>query len=106
MTIAKRLDYSAVETKERELKEALNNLVAQTLLVKGCQKCEMYQLNEERSHFFMIVIFKSQKAIRLYEEDEQIQALRKEVKRYTQKDETYDLKLPQCLTKLGLKEKK
>jgi|GEM_PF-1596820 quinol monooxygenase YgiN len=105
MTVANQITIEAVEGEEQALKNYLNDLCASALLEKGCQKFELYQYFEERTSFFIIEIWKSEKRYNLYLESsdhlEQMQRITPLVKSKT----IHALKLTQCLTKLGLKEK-
>jgi quinol monooxygenase YgiN len=84
----------------------LNALVEAALLEKGCQKYELYQLDEDREVFFIIEVWKSAKRYREHLENETYRALEEEMKELIEIQVTNPLKLTQCLTKLGLKEQK
>jgi len=105
MTSANQIVIHAKEGKAKELKELLNALVEFTLEVSACQKYELYQLNEHREEFFIIEIFKSEKKQAAYLEEANYIALKKEIDLLSEFTSINPLKLPQCLTKLGLKKK-
>ena len=105
MLSANQVVYQAQEGKAKELKEVLNRLVEFSLEVQGCQKYELYQLNEQREDFFIIELFKSEKKYISYLESEAYLALKSEIDALIEFNSINPLKLPQCLTKLGLKKK-
>jgi len=105
MLSAHQVVYQAQEGKAKELKEVLNRLVEYTLEVSGCQKFELYQLNEQREDFFIIELFKSEKKYATYLESEAYLSLKSEIDILIDFRSNNPLKLPQCLTKLGLKKK-
>ena len=106
MTVANHLVIEALEGKEKLLKEALNNLVASSLLEKGCQKYELYQRFNERRHFFIIEIWKSNKAYEKHLDNETYKDQILKIDTLSTIQTAHELKLTQCLTKLGLKEEK
>ncbi len=106
MTIANQVIIEAVDGHAKTLKPLLNSLVEAALLEKGCQKYELYQLDEDREVFFIIEIWKSAKRYREHLENETYRALEEEMKELIEIQVTNPLKLTQCLTKLGLKEQK
>ena len=106
MTIANQLTFSAKLDQERLLKATLNDLVENALLEKGCQKFELYQLYETPQQFFIVEIWKSDKSYQNHLKNKQYQTLVQEMQKHLHKEEKFDLKLTQCLTKLGLKSKK
>ncbi len=103
MVCANQILIHAKESKEKEVKELLNELVALSLLANGCQKYELYQLNEKREEFFIIEIFKSEKKYSAYLENPEYKELRVKIDILCEFHRLNPLKLPQCLTKLGLK---
>ena len=104
MTIANQVIIEAVEGKEKALKSLLNALVEAALLEKGCQKYELYQLDEDRTIFFIIEIWKSEKRYNTHLESEAFRSLCAEMDELIDVKVSNPLKLTQCLTKLGLKE--
>ncbi|MEN8146272.1 MAG: antibiotic biosynthesis monooxygenase [Campylobacterota bacterium] len=104
MTVANRVIIEAVEGKEKTLKPLLNALVEAALLEKGCQKYELYQLDEDRTIFFIIEIWKSEKRFNAHLENETFISLSAEMDELIDVKVSNPLKLTQCLTKLGLKE--
>lgn len=106
MTIANQVIIEAVDGHAKTLKPLLNALVEAALLEKGCQKYELYQLDEDREVFFIIEIWKSAKRYREHLENETYRVLEEEMKELIEIQVTNPLKLTQCLTKLGLKEQK
>jgi quinol monooxygenase YgiN len=106
MTIANQVIIEAVDGHAKTLKPLLNALVEAALLEKGCQKYELYQLDEDREVFFIIEVWKSAKRYREHLENETYRALEEEMKELIEIQVTNPLKLTQCLTKLGLKEQK
>jgi len=105
MLSANQVVYQAQEGKAKELKEVLNKLVEFSLEASGCQKFELYQLNEQREDFFIIELFKSEKKYASYLESEEYLTLKSEIDTLVEFSSVNELKLPQCLTKLGLKKK-
>ena len=105
MVAANQIVIIAKEGEAKALKEVLNELVAYSLGVNGCQKYELYQLNEHREDFFIIEIFKSEKKHATYLKEEQYQNLKTKILELCEEFSMNELKLPQCLTQLGLKEK-
>jgi len=106
MTVANHLVIEALEGKEKLLVEALNNLVTSSLLEKGCQKYELYQRFDERRYFFIIEIWKSNKAFERHLNNEIYKDKMFTIDALSTRQVTHALKLTQCLTKLGLKEEK
>ena len=106
MTIANQVIIEAKDGQAKMLKPLLNTLVEAALLEKGCQKYELYQLDEDREVFFIVEIWKSAKRYNDYLKNETYKALEKEMKELIEIQVTNPLKLTQCLTKLGLKEEK
>ena len=106
MTIANQVIIEAVDGQAKTLKPLLNTLVEATLLEKGCQKFELYQLDEDREVFFIVEIWKSAKRYNDHLENAAYKALQAEMKELIEIKVTNPLKLTQCLTKLGLKEEK
>ena len=106
MTIANQVIIEAVDGNAKTLKPLLNTLVEAALLEKGCQKYELYQLDEDREVFFIIEIWKSAKRYNEHLENEVYKAVEEEMKELIDIQVTNPLKLTQCLTKLGLKEQK
>lgn len=106
MTIANQVIIEAIDGESKTLKPLLNTLVEAALLEKGCQKFELYQLNEDRELFFIIEIWKSLKRYNDHLKNEVHLALVAEMKDLIEIQITNPLKLTQCLTKLGLKEQK
>jgi len=104
MTVANQVIIEAIEGKEKTLKPLLNTLVEATLLEKGCQKYELYQLDEDRTIFFIIEIWKSEKRYNTHLENETFVSLCAEMDKFIDVKVSNPLKLTQCLTKLGLKE--
>ncbi len=102
MTIANQITITALPQQEKTLKEQLNDLVSKSILEKGCQKFELYQLYDKRDQFFIIEIWKHEKAYKKHLESSTYLTLKETI----QNMETHPLKLTQCLTKLGLKEQK
>ena len=106
MTIANQVIIEAIDGHAKTLKPLLNTLVEATLLEKGCQKFELYQLDEDREVFFIVEIWKSAKRYNDHLENAAYKALQAEMKELIEIKVTNPLKLTQCLTKLGLKEEK
>jgi len=106
MTVANQIIIKAIEGKEKVLKEVLNELVASTLLEKGCQKYELYQLFDARSSFFILEIWKSEKRYNTYLKSKHYLEQMESIKPLIETETIHALKLTQCLTKLGLKEEK
>ena len=106
MTIANNIILYAKEDQERKLKILLNTLVQQSLLEKGCQKFELYQLDLERQHFFIVEIWRSEKSYGAHLENEVYKTLYNQIEALLDHQEQHPLKLTQCLTELGLKTKK
>ena len=104
MTIANQVIIEAIEGKEKELKPLLNAMIEASLLEKGCQKYELYQLDEDREVFFIIEIWKSAKRYKDHLENETYKALEEEMRGLIEIQVSNPLKLTQCLTKLRLKE--
>ena len=105
MLSANQLVFQAQEGKAKELKELLNALVEFSLEASGCQKYELYQLNEQREDFFIIELFKSEKKHSSYLNSTGYLDLRTKIDPLLDFSSVNALKLPQCLTKLGLKKK-
>lgn len=103
MTIANQVIIEAVDGHAKTLKPLLNSLVEAALLEKGCQKYELYQLDEDRKVFFIIEIWKSAKRYKDHLENETYKALEEKMKEFIEIQVSNPLKLTQCLTKLGLK---
>ncbi len=103
MTIANQVIIEAVEGKEKALKPLLNALVEATLPEKGCQKYELYQLDEGRGTFFIIEIWKSAKRYNDHLESEKFKAISADMEKLVEVKVSNPLKLTQCLTKLKLK---
>lgn len=89
--------------KASELKIVLNSLVELSLADKACQKCELYQLDDKRESFFIIEIWKNDKKKSAFLESDECRSLYKEIEELSSSIVPKALKLPQCLTKLGLK---
>ncbi len=106
MTIANQLIIESIDGQSKKLKPLLNALVEAALLEKGCQKYELYQLDEDREVFFIIEIWKSGKRYNDHLENETYKAIEEEMKELIEIQVVNPLKLTQCLTKLGLKEQK
>jgi len=106
MTIANQIVIESVEGKEKQLKEALNDLVASSLPEKGCQKFEFYQLYNRATSFFIIEIWKSEKRYNGHLESASYVKQMSIINPLIASTQTHNLKLTQCLTKLGLKEEK
>ena len=106
MTIANQLIIESIDGQSKKLKPLLNTLVETVLLEKGCQKYELYQLDEDREVFFIIEIWKSGKRYNDHLENETYKAIVDEMKELIEIQVANPLKLTQCLTKLGLKEEK
>ena len=75
MSIANQIIIEAVDGKSKALKPLLNLLVEATLTEKGCQKYELYQLDEDRDVFFIIEIWKNKKRYKEHLENEHFQEL-------------------------------
>ena len=105
MTIANEIIIEATVGKDKELKPLLNDLVASVLNEKGCQKFELYQRFDERSHFFIIEIWKSNKAYEKHLNNEVYKDKILNIDAFSTSQVTHALKLTQCLTELGLKAK-
>jgi len=105
MTIANQIIIQAKEGTEKVLKETLNTLVEEALLEKGCQKFELYQLYDEQRRFFIVEIWKSERRYDEHLKSAQYQSRLQEISRLSLSQTTHPLKLTQCLTKLGLKNK-
>lgn len=103
MLSANQILIEAKQGKAKELKELLNSLVELSLEASGCQKFELYQLNDLREQFFIIELFKSEKKHMAYLEDESYKELKAQIDSLAESISVNALKLPQCLTKLGLK---
>lgn len=73
MAIANQIIIEAVEGKSKALKPLLNLLVEAVLTEKGCQKYELYQLDEDRDVFFIIEIWKNKKHYKAHLENEHFQ---------------------------------
>ena len=106
MTIANQVIFHVLAGQEQRARELLNTLVAKSLLEKGCQKFELYQLQATRHSFFIIEIWKSEKSYQKHLQNEPYLTLLQEIEPLLEHKHTEALKLTQCLTKLGLKEKK
>ncbi|MDA3947546.1 MAG: putative quinol monooxygenase [Helicobacteraceae bacterium] len=105
MTIANQLIIEAEDGRSKDLKSLLNIMVEAALLEKGCQKYELYQLDEDRELFFIIEIWKSEKHYNAHFENETFKAISEEMKELVEIEVKNPLKLTQCLTTLGLKNK-
>ncbi|MGB5966517.1 MAG: putative quinol monooxygenase [Sulfurimonadaceae bacterium] len=105
MTIANQIVIEAIDGKAKVLKPLLNALVEATLLEKGCQKFELYQLDEDRDVFFIIEIWKSEKRYHMHLESDAFKAISADMKTLIEIEVSNPLKLTQCLTKLGLQSK-
>ena len=105
MLSANQLVFQAQEGKTKELKELLNALVEFSLEASGCQKYELYQLYDQREDFFIIEFFKSEKKYKDYLKSEGYISLRDKIDALVEFKAVNALKLPQCLTSLGLKKK-
>ncbi len=105
MLSANQLVFQAQEGKIKELKEVLNTLVEFSLEASGCQKYELYQLHDQRKDFFIIEFFKSEKKHKDYLKSEAYLNLRDKIDALVEFKTVNVLKLPQCLTSLGLKKK-
>ena len=103
MLSAYQVVLNAKEGKAKELKELLNELVEFSVEFSGCQKFELYQLNEQREEFFIIEMFKSEKKQKAYIDSQEYKALELKVNDFCDFIGRNELKLTQCLTKLGLK---
>ena len=103
MTIANQVIIEAIDGQAKALKPLLNALVEAALLEQGCQKYELYQLDEDREVFFIVEIWKSGKRYNEHLENETYKTLEEEMKTLIEVQVTNPLKLTQCLTKLGLK---
>lgn len=103
MTIANQVIIEAIKGKEKALKPILNALVEATLLEKGCQKYELYQIDEDRTIFFIIEIWKSEKRYNDHLESEKFKAISADMEELVEVKVSNPLKLTQCLTKLKLK---
>jgi len=103
MAIVNQINIEAVEGKEKDLKQVLNSLVALSLEQKACQKYELYQLEDKRKTFFIIEIWKNEKKKTAYYESKQYLEISENISKLSLKLSSNSLKLPQCLTKLGLK---
>ncbi|WP_345977886.1 putative quinol monooxygenase [Sulfurimonas sp. HSL3-7] len=75
MVIANQIIIEAVEGKSEVLKPLLNVLVEATLMEKGCQKYELYQLDEDKDVFFIIEIWKNKKRYKAHLDNEHFQKL-------------------------------
>jgi len=106
MTIANEIIFEAILGEEKTLKSLLNDLTTSVLSEKGCQKFELYQRFEERTHFFIIEIWKSNKAYEKHLHNESYTSQMLKIAALSTTQTSYELKLTQCLTKLGLKEEK
>ena len=106
MTVANQIITEAIDDHAKTLKPLLNSLTETAFLEKGCQKFELYQLDEEREQFFIIEIWKSAKSYNNHLTNEIYLDLNNEMNDYIKIQTCKPLKLTQCLTKLGLKEKK
>ena len=106
MTIANQISIEVKTNQTKAVKALLNTLVENALLEKGCQKFELYQLDKEREYFFIVEIWKSEKAYNEHCIHETYLALKTELDPLIETERTRPLKLTQCLSKLGLKEKK
>ena len=106
MTIANQITIKADKDQTKTVKNILNTLAETALLEKGCQKFELYQLDKGREHFFIIEIWKSAKRYNDHLNSSAYFKLREELEPLIEEEISQALKLTQCLTKLGLKEKK
>jgi len=105
MTVANQIVLTAKSGKEKSLKDELNVLVTRTLLEKGCQKFELYQLLDDREQFFIVEIWKSERSYNKHLNNEEYLKHNMMLKQLIETETVHSLKLTQCLTKLGLKEK-
>ena len=103
MASALQVVIESKKEKESELKELLNTFVEISLENSACQKCELYQLDENRESFFIIQIWKNEKKRASFLESLECKNLYKEIENLSFSISSNALKLPQCLTKLGLK---
>ena len=105
MTVANQIIIEANDGEEKTLKLLLNNYIAATLLQKGCQKFELYQLFDEREHFFIIEIWKSERRHKAFYEGDVCKNHQQAMQTCIKTEASKPLKLTQCLTELGLKAK-
>jgi len=103
MAIVNQIKIYAKKDKASELKKKLNSLVELALENKACQKFELYQLEDKRENLFIIEIWKNDKKKVAFYESEAYENLHVEMKNLIENEEIDSLKLPTCLTKLGLK---
>jgi quinol monooxygenase YgiN len=103
MAIANQINIQSLENREKELKQLLNEFVELSLTHVACQKSELYQLEESRENFFMIDIWKNDKKRKAFLESSEYKDLYKKIEDVSASFSLSSLKLPQCLTKLGLK---
>lgn len=75
MVIANQIIIEAVEGKTEALKPLLRTLVEATLPEEGCQKYELYQLDEDREVFFIIEIWKDGKSYKAHLDNKHFQEL-------------------------------
>ena len=75
MVIANQIIIEAVDGKAQALKPLLNALVEATVTEQGCQKYELYQLDEDREVFFIIEIWGNEKRYKAHLENEHFQEL-------------------------------
>ena len=106
MTIANQCIITAKADQEKSLKSELNALIARSLLEKGCQKFELYQLYDAQDKFFIIEIWKSERSYKKHLEGREYLQHKEMMQQYIDSEIVHPLKLTQCLTQLGLKEKK
>lgn len=104
MVVANQISIVAAEGRESELKEHLNTMVQSALGEKGCLKYELYQIEQERHLFFIIEIWKNNKAWLAHEASPSYLAFLSEASGCIQSRESRALKLTQCRSKLGLSE--
>lgn len=99
MVMAQQLVFRASEGKEVELRDILNDMVAQVSGAKGCLKYELYQMQEQRVSFFLVEIWKSKSRYRKHKESEVMKSFEDAMAPLLLTQNTSALKLTQCLTK-------
>lgn len=75
MSITNQIIIEAVDGKAKKLKPLLDAMVKTVIAEKGCQKYELYQLEEDRDIFFIIEVWKSVKRYEAHLQNEHFKSI-------------------------------
>ena len=99
MVIANQVTVKTEDESADEVKGLLNEIALYAKTLKGCLKYEFYQLDNERTSFIIMEIWKSKKALKKFEDELATLELHSKVEAMIESRTVIPLRLTQCLTK-------